>query len=161
LGDLPGPALNSTVAAFDQRYPGRILAVAIDVTDEQSVAAGYAAIVARWGGVDLVIVNAGIAAVAPLSELSIETFRKLERVNVEGTLLTIAEAARLFKQQATGGDIVLVSTKNVFAPGAKFGAYSATKAAVAPLVAQMALEWGPPGTRAWWRGGPPRDPRGR
>ena len=64
-----------------------------------------------------------------LAEMRIDAFRKLERVNVEGTLNDLAEAARHFKTQNTGGDIVLVSTKNVFAPGAKFGAYSATKAA--------------------------------
>ena len=140
LSDLQGPALEATVAAFENLYPGRILAVAMDVTDPLSVATGYASVLMTWGGVDLVIVNAGIAAVAPLTELSIDTFRKLERVNVEGTLLTIAEAGRLFKIQKTGGDIVLISTKNVFAPGAKFGAYSATKAASHQLARIASLE---------------------
>jgi NAD(P)-dependent dehydrogenase (short-subunit alcohol dehydrogenase family) len=140
LSDLQGPALEATVAAFESLYPGRILAVAMDVTDPLSVADGYASILMAWGGVDLVIVNAGIAAVAPLTELSIDTFRKLERVNIEGTLLTIAEAGRLFKIQNTGGDIVLISTKNVFAPGAKFGAYSATKAASHQLARIASLE---------------------
>ncbi len=140
LSDLQGPNLENTVAAFEQSYPGRILAVAMDVTDPASVAAGYASIIMAWGGVDLVVANAGIAAVAPLTELSIDTFRKLERVNIEGTLLTIAEAGRLFKVQNTGGDIVLISTKNVFAPGAKFGAYSATKAASHQLARIASLE---------------------
>jgi rhamnose utilization protein RhaD (predicted bifunctional aldolase and dehydrogenase)/NAD(P)-dependent dehydrogenase (short-subunit alcohol dehydrogenase family) len=140
LSDLPGSNLESTAAAFEQGHPGRILAVAMDVTDPASVAAGYASIIMQWGGVDLLIANAGIAAVAPLTELSIETFRKLERVNIEGTLLTIAEAGRLFKLQKTGGDIVLISTKNVFAPGAKFGAYSATKAAAHQLARIASLE---------------------
>lgn len=62
-----------------------------------------------------VIVNAGIAAVAPLTELPIDTFRRLERVNIEGTLLTIAEAGRLFKIQKTGGDIVLVDQERLCA----------------------------------------------
>jgi rhamnose utilization protein RhaD (predicted bifunctional aldolase and dehydrogenase)/NAD(P)-dependent dehydrogenase (short-subunit alcohol dehydrogenase family) len=140
LCDLAGKALVDTVAAFEEAYPGRVLAVAMDVTDSASVADGYAAIVARWGGLDLAVANAGIAAVAPLSELALETFRKLERVNVEGTLLTISEAARIFRKQKTGGDIVLVSTKNVFAPGAKFGAYSATKAASHQLARIASLE---------------------
>ena len=140
LSDLQGPNLEGTVAAFDQHYPGRILAVAMDVTNPASVADGYASVIMTWGGVDLVIANAGIAAVAPLTELAIETFRNLERVNIEGTLLTIAEAGRLFKVQKTGGDIVLISTKNVFAPGAKFGAYSATKAASHQLARIASLE---------------------
>ena len=61
-------------------------------------------------------------------------------MNVEGTLLVLAEAARHFRLQATGGDIVLVSTKNVFAPGAGFGAYSATKAAAHQLARIASLE---------------------
>ncbi len=67
-------------------------------------------------------------------------YRKLERVNVEGTLLVLAEAARLFRRQQTGGDVVLVSTKNVFSPGASFGAYSSTKAAAHQLARIASLE---------------------
>jgi NAD(P)-dependent dehydrogenase (short-subunit alcohol dehydrogenase family) len=67
-------------------------------------------------------------------------FRELEKVNVEGTLNVLCEAARRFKVQGTGGDIVLISTKNVFAPGAGFGAYSATKAAAHQLARIASLE---------------------
>jgi NAD(P)-dependent dehydrogenase (short-subunit alcohol dehydrogenase family) len=73
--------------------------------------------------------------------LSLDRYRLLEKVNVEGTLLVLAEAARLFKRQGTGGDIVLVSTKNVFAPGANFGAYSSTKAAAHQLARIASLEF--------------------
>jgi NAD(P)-dependent dehydrogenase (short-subunit alcohol dehydrogenase family) len=79
--------------------------------------------------------------------MDIVAFRKLERVNVEGTLLTIREAARVFKIQATGGDIILISTKNVFAPGASFGAYSATKAASHQLARIASLELAPMNVR--------------
>mgnify|MGYP003322286592 FL=1 len=61
--------------------------------------------------------------------MEFEKFQQLEQVNTHGTLLLLREAARHMKRQGTGGDIVLVSTKNVFAPGSEFGAYSATKAA--------------------------------
>jgi NAD(P)-dependent dehydrogenase (short-subunit alcohol dehydrogenase family) len=97
--------------------------------------------------VDIVVVNAGIAHVAALTSLSLEDFRRLERVNVDGTLLTLAEAGRLFERQGSGGDIVLVSTKNVFAPGAGFGAYSATKAAAHQLARIASLEMAPLGVR--------------
>jgi len=70
----------------------------------------------------------------------LEAFRRLERINVEGTLLVLREAARHLVRQATGGDIVVVSTKNVFAPGAQFGAYSATKAAAHQLARIASLE---------------------
>jgi len=145
--DLPGPALDGLGEELAQRYPGRVLAVATDVTNPASVATGFAKVVATWGGIDGVIVNAGIAHVAPLAELPLDVFRKLETVNVEGTLLVLAEAGRHFALQGTGGDVVLVSTKNVFAPGAGFGAYSATKAASHQLARIASLEFAPLGVR--------------
>jgi rhamnose utilization protein RhaD (predicted bifunctional aldolase and dehydrogenase)/NAD(P)-dependent dehydrogenase (short-subunit alcohol dehydrogenase family) len=145
--DLPGPALDGLVADLGKRYPSRIAAVTMDVTDPASVTAGFAKVIRLWGGVDCLIVNAGIAHVAPLTELTIDAFRKLEAVNVEGTLLVLAEAGRHFALQGTGGDIVLISTKNVFAPGAGFGAYSATKAAAHQLARIASLELAPLGVR--------------
>jgi NAD(P)-dependent dehydrogenase (short-subunit alcohol dehydrogenase family) len=79
--------------------------------------------------------------------MNIETFRKLERVNIDGALIVISEAARLYRLQKTGGDIILISTKNVFAPGAKFGAYSATKAAAHQLARIASLELADMGVR--------------
>ncbi|MBZ5515224.1 MAG: bifunctional aldolase/short-chain dehydrogenase [Acidobacteriia bacterium] len=145
--DLAEDALKSLVDTLRTRYGERALGVPLDVTDPASVVQAFAAVIETWGGIDLVVVNAGIAMVAPLAELSLESFRKLERVNVEGTLLVISEAGRHFKTQGTGGDIVLVSTKNVFAPGAKFGAYSATKAAAHQLARIASLELAELGVR--------------
>lgn len=129
LTDLPGDALNGLVAELRERFGPRVMGVPMDITDQGSVTDGFSAVASQWGGVDLVVLNAGVAHVSSLSELSLEVFRRIEKINVEGMLLTLAESARLFKLQGTGGDIILVSTKNVFAPGARFGAYSATKAA--------------------------------
>lgn len=139
--DLAGAPLDALVEQMSAVYAGRIAGVPLDVTDADSVAAAFDRVVHLWGGLDLVIPNAGIAAVAPLTELPLERYRLLEKVNVEGTLLVLAEAARLFKRQGTGGDIVLVSTKNVFAPGANFGAYSSTKAAAHQLARIASLEF--------------------
>jgi len=138
--DLPGAALDTLVRDMEADFPGKVLGVALDVTEPASVTAAFAQVAQTWGGIDLVIANAGIAMVSPLTELDLDHYRKLERVNVEGTLLVLAEAARLFKRQGTGGDIVLVSTKNVFAPGANFGAYSSTKAAAHQLARIASLE---------------------
>jgi NAD(P)-dependent dehydrogenase (short-subunit alcohol dehydrogenase family) len=138
--DLPGAALESLAAELDAAFPGRAVGVPMDVTDAASVADAFRFAARTWGGVDLAIVNAGIAHVAALTVMDIEAFRKLERVNVEGTLLVMAECGRHFARQQTGGDIVLVSTKNVFAPGARFGAYSATKAAAHQLARIASLE---------------------
>jgi NAD(P)-dependent dehydrogenase (short-subunit alcohol dehydrogenase family) len=145
--DLNRQALDSLVAELDAEVPGRVIGVTMDVADEASVAAGFDEVACTWGGVDLVIVNAGIALVASLAEMKLEQFRKLEKVNVEGSLLTLAEAGRRLCLQGTGGDIVMVSTKNVFAPGAQFGAYSATKAAAHQLARIASLELAPFGIR--------------
>jgi rhamnose utilization protein RhaD (predicted bifunctional aldolase and dehydrogenase)/NAD(P)-dependent dehydrogenase (short-subunit alcohol dehydrogenase family) len=138
--DLAGPPLDGLVAELHGRFGARVTGVPLDVTDPASVADAFGRVAATWGGVDVVVVNAGLAHVAGLPELELEAFRRLERVNVEGALLVMAEAARHFRRQGTGGDIVLVSTKNVFAPGAKFGAYSATKAAAHQLARIASLE---------------------
>jgi rhamnose utilization protein RhaD (predicted bifunctional aldolase and dehydrogenase)/NAD(P)-dependent dehydrogenase (short-subunit alcohol dehydrogenase family) len=138
--DLPGGALEDLVGTLGTEFPGKIIGVAMDVTDPESVADAFAEVARLWGGVDLVVPNAGVAAVASLTELDLEAYRRLERVNVEGTLLVLAEAARWLKRQGTGGDIVLVSTKNVFCPGASFGAYSSTKAAAHQLARVASLE---------------------
>ncbi len=147
LTDLPGPNLESLVHELEATYPGQAIAVPLDVTDPVSVERAFGSIIRAWGGVDLVVVNAGLALVSPLTELNLDSFRKLERVNVEGTLNVLAQAARHFKLQNTGGDVVLVSTKNVFAPGAGFGAYSATKAAAHQLARIASLEFAPMGVR--------------
>jgi NAD(P)-dependent dehydrogenase (short-subunit alcohol dehydrogenase family) len=139
--DLAGPHLDGLAADLDRAFPHRAIGVPMDVTDAGSVAEGFRFIARTWGGADLVIVNAGIAHVSPLMSMDIEAFRRLERVNIDGTLLVLAEAGRHMVLQGTGGDIVLVSTKNVFAPGATFGAYSATKAASHQLARIASLEF--------------------
>lgn len=117
-----------------------ISGVQMDVTDEASVANGFEQAIQKWGRLDVVVVNAGIAMVGSLVDMELEEFRKVEKVNVEGTLLTLAEAGRRLRDQGTGGDIIVISTKNVFAPGAQFGAYSATKAAGHQLARIASLE---------------------
>jgi NAD(P)-dependent dehydrogenase (short-subunit alcohol dehydrogenase family) len=145
--DLPSDRLQSLEQMLRETYGERVLAVSMDVTSPDSVAQGYAAVSRTWGGVDLVVSNAGLAHVSSLADMSLETFRNVERVNVEGTLLMLSEAARHFQRQGTGGDIVLISTKNVTAPGARFGAYSATKAAAHQLGRIASLELAEMGVR--------------
>jgi NAD(P)-dependent dehydrogenase (short-subunit alcohol dehydrogenase family) len=138
--DLPGEGLESLVSELAGGFGRAVIGVPMDVTDLDAVAAAWQRVVEQWGGVDLVVVNAGIAHVSTLATMELSAFRRLERVNVEGTLLVLREAARLFERQGSGGDVVLVSTKNVFAPGASFGAYSATKAASHQLARIASLE---------------------
>ena len=145
--DLPGDRLEGLAQELNGRFPNRVTAVPLDVTSPRSVAEAFDSIVLKWGGVDLVVINAGVALAGSLAEMDSGEFRKSERVNVEGTLHLLSRAARHFRLQGTGGDVVLVSTKNVFAPGAGFGAYSATKAAAHQLARIASLELAEMGVR--------------
>lgn len=141
--DLSGERLDDLTAELEAAHPARVTGVPLDVTDPESVAAGMDAIVRTWGGLDIAVINAGVAHVSSLKDMDLAAFQRLERINVEGTLLMLRELARFFELQNLGGDIVLVSTKNVFAPGATFGAYSATKAASHQLARIASLELAP------------------
>ena len=138
--DLPGEKLDKFTDDLKRTAHEKIMGVPMDVTREESVAGAFQRVSKTWGGVDIVVINAGIALVSTIKEMDIEVFRKLEKVNIEGTLLTIAEAARQFILQGTGGDIIVVSTKNVPSPSAGFSAYSATKAASHQLGRIASLE---------------------
>jgi len=147
ITDLPGEKLDQFVAEFQASDAARTFGVPMDVTDAASVARAFTQIIAHWGGVDIVVLNAGIALACPLIEMDLEAFRRLQCVNVEGTLLVLAEAGRQLARQNVGGDVVLISSKNVYAPGAGFGAYSATKAAAHQLGRIASLEFAPLGVR--------------
>ncbi len=145
--DLPGERLDTLVDEMKKEHGDRVIGVPIDVTDPESVSNGVAAIREAFGRLDVTVVNAGVAHVSLLKEMDLGAFQRLERINVEGTLLVLQEMARHFEAQGTGGDIVLISTKNVFSPGASFGAYSATKAASHQLARIASLELAPLGVR--------------
>lgn len=145
--DLAGEPLDAMAITLKERYPDRAFAVPLDVTNGRAVSRGFEKIAAAFGGVDIVVINAGLAHVSALTALNLDAFRRLERVNVEGALLMLARAGSLFKLQNTGGDVVLISTKNVFAPGATFGAYSATKAAAHQLCRIASIEFAEMGVR--------------
>ena len=138
--DLPGRKLDGFAADLKKVWGDRVIGVPLDVTDKALVSQGIAKIVQTWGGIDIVVINAGIATVFHLKEMDLDAFRRLEKVNVEGTMLTLSEVANHFILQGTGGDVILISSKNVFSPGAGFGAYSATKAACHQLGRIASLE---------------------
>jgi len=145
--DLGGEKLDAFGADLKNTGGDHVIAVALDVTDKASVTRGLGSIIGTWGGIDILVLNAGIAMVSYLKEMDLDAFRRLEKVNVEGALLTLSEIARHFILQRTGGDIIVISTKNVPAPGAGFGAYSATKAACHQLGRIASIELAQYGVR--------------
>jgi rhamnulose-1-phosphate aldolase/alcohol dehydrogenase len=115
-------------------------AVQADVTNGASLEQAFAEAARRFGGVDIVVANAGIARVGPIAQMEEAEYRKVVEVNLTGVFLTLQQAARHLIRQGTGGGVVVVSSKNVLAPGAEFGAYSASKAGAHQLGRVAALE---------------------
>ncbi len=126
---------------------GTATAITMDVTDAASVGAGFDEACRRYGGVDVIVANAGIAHVAPVAELSNADLARVMAVNFTGTFLTIHEGIRVLRAQGLGGNIIINSSKNVFGPGKDFGAYSASKAAGHQLGKVSAIELAAEGIR--------------
>jgi rhamnulose-1-phosphate aldolase/alcohol dehydrogenase len=120
----------------------------VDVTSRASVGAAIARAVRAWGGIDIVVVNAGIfPPSAAIERIGEEQWHRAMSVNLDGAFHLIAEALPWLKRQSAGGDVVLVGTKNVCAPGKDAAAYSVSKAAQAQLARVCALEAGAHGVR--------------
>jgi rhamnulose-1-phosphate aldolase/alcohol dehydrogenase len=126
----------------------RSIAVRMDVTDEGSVREGFVRAVLEYGGVDVLVSNAGVAKGAAIDELTLEEWERNFAVNARGHFLVVREALKIMKAQGTGGSVVFIATKNVVAPGKDFAAYSASKAAEAQLARVLALEGAPFGIRS-------------
>ena len=141
--DLPGERLDSFVKDLDKIGSGKSIAVPLDVTDAESTKKAFETTFNTYNKLDIVIHNAGIAHVSKIVDMDIKKFQQIGKVNVDGTLIVLAEAGRCLIQQGKGGDIVIMSTKNVPSPSAGFGAYSATKAACHQLGRIASLEFAP------------------
>jgi len=126
----------------------RAIAVKLDVTSEENVDAAFNAAVMAYGGVDIVVSNAGISSFGRLESLDTNDWDRSFAVNARGHFLVARAALRVMTKQGIGGSIVFNASKNVTAPGKEFGAYSVSKAAEAQLCRIVALEGGEHGIRA-------------
>ncbi|MBS1888603.1 MAG: bifunctional aldolase/short-chain dehydrogenase [Actinobacteria bacterium] len=123
------------------------LGVGGDVTSEEDVAAAYAAATAAFGGVDLVVSNAGIASSAPIAETALAEWERNHRILATGYFLVSRAAFELLARQGLGGSIVFVASKNAVVAGRNAAAYSSAKAAELHLARCLAEEGGPAGIR--------------
>ncbi|MBI1821287.1 MAG: bifunctional rhamnulose-1-phosphate aldolase/short-chain dehydrogenase [Nitrospirae bacterium] len=126
---------------------GQLAVVEMDVTQPKSVEEAYAACLLKYGGLDIVVSNAGYAKSCPVDQLQLADWEKSFQVNATGHFLVSKRAIQIFKEQGIGGNIIFISTKNVLAPGKDFGAYSASKAAETQLARILAIENGEYGIR--------------
>ncbi len=141
--DLDGEGAAAAVAERGDNGLG----VAGDVTDELDVAAAFAAATAAFGGVDLVVSNAGIASSAPLTETTLADWERNHRILGSGYFLVSRAAFELLERQRLGGSIVFVASKNAVVAGRNAAAYSSAKAAELHLARCLAEEGGPAGIR--------------
>ena len=127
--------------------PDRAAAFPMNVADGNQVKQVFQALRRTYGGLDILVSNAGIAPVGTIDALSLEVWQRSLDINTTGHFLVAAEAVKLMKEQGLGGSMVYIGTKNVPAPGAEFGAYSVAKAAEVQLARVLALENGQFGIR--------------
>lgn len=126
------------------------VALVADTTVEAQVDAAldsFATVTGR-SAPDGLVANAGIVRFGPLVDLDVNDWRAVVDVNLTGTFICARAVARRMIAAGVGGSLVTVTSMNGVAPGPNAGAYGATKAAVALLTQQMALEFGPSGIRA-------------
>src|SRR4029077_15144579 len=127
--------------------PDVALPLTVDVTDEAMVAAGFRATAIAFGGVDLVVNNAGLSISKPLLETTVHDWDLQHDVMARGSFLVSREAARIMIEQGLGGDIVYISSKNGVFAGPSNIAYGAAKADQAHQVRLLAAELGALGVR--------------
>ncbi|MCW2944552.1 MAG: short-chain dehydrogenase [Actinoallomurus sp.] len=123
------------------------IAVAVDVTDEAQITESLRQAVLAYGGVDLVVNNAGLSVSKPLLETSADDWDLQHDVMARGSFLVSREAARVMTEQAMGGDIIYISSKNAVFAGPNNVAYGAAKADQAHQVRLLAAELGGHGIR--------------
>ncbi|MDP9727473.1 bifunctional aldolase/short-chain dehydrogenase [Alicyclobacillus tolerans] len=126
---------------------GVATAVALDVTQEEKVQQAMEQAILEYGGIDLLVSNAGLASSAPISETSLTEWNKNVAVLGTGYFLAARAAFTVMQEQGIGGNMVFITSKNAVYAGANAAAYSAAKAMESHLARCLAVEGGPYGIR--------------
>jgi len=127
---------------------GGALAVRCDVTDAASVRAAFVRVVEAFGGVDIVVSNAGTAMMGLIGEVDEAILRQSFEINFYGHQRVAQNAVKVMQAQGTGGCLLFNVSKQAINPGPRFGPYGLPKAATLFLVRQYALDYGAAGIRA-------------
>ena len=148
LADIDAPSLDEVTAGFAKRY-GRdmVRSVVMDVTSEAQVIAALETAVAEFGGLDVVVNNAGITAAAAVEDTTLAMWNRTFDILSTGYFLVGREGYRIMKTQGLGGSMIFVSSKNGVAASPGASAYCTAKAAELHLARCMALEGAPLGIR--------------
>jgi rhamnulose-1-phosphate aldolase/alcohol dehydrogenase len=148
LADIDEGALESVGAEFARKYSAdAVRTIKLNVTDEAGVISSFAEACVEFGGVDILVSNAGIASSAPVETTELSMWNKNIEILATGYFLVSREAFRLFRRQDLGGNVVFVASKNGLASSPNASAYCAAKAAEIHLARCLALEGAEAGIR--------------
>jgi rhamnulose-1-phosphate aldolase/alcohol dehydrogenase len=149
ITDVDASALEVAIGALRQAHgDDAVRGFVSDVTDEASVREAFAAAIHEYGGVDIVVSNAGIASASTIDETSLAVWRRNMDILATGYFLVAREGFSLMKRQGRGGSIVFVGSKNALVASSGAAAYCTAKAAELHLARCLALEGAAYGIRA-------------
>jgi NAD(P)-dependent dehydrogenase (short-subunit alcohol dehydrogenase family) len=136
-------ALDLATSVATMKSGQNFLGVQCDLTSEEQFRQALQQAVERFGGLDMLVLNAGIfPGGCRIDALKTEEWQKVMRINLDANLMLMRECHPLLKLAPRGGRVVVIGSKNVPAPGPGAAAYSASKAALNQLARVAALEWG-------------------
>ena len=148
LADIDEGALEATKGDFEKRFSAdAVRIVKLDVTKEDAVLSAFVEASVEFGGVDILVSNAGIASSAPVEDTTLALWNKNIDILATGYFLVSREAFRLFRRQKLGGNVVFVASKNGLASSPNASAYCTAKAAEIHLARCLALEGADAGIR--------------
>jgi rhamnulose-1-phosphate aldolase/alcohol dehydrogenase len=142
LADLDANGLDEVAGSLVSAGAPEPVVVAGDQSDSSVTSATVHRAVRHFGGLDGVVLNAGVGVSGTLTELTDEQWNTALQVNLTSAFSLTREAMRAMQEQGLGGSLVFVASKNAFGPGAGFGAYSVSKAGMIQLMRIAALEGG-------------------
>ncbi|WBU60592.1 bifunctional rhamnulose-1-phosphate aldolase/short-chain dehydrogenase [Paracoccus albus] len=148
LADIDAGALDEVTKGFAARHGADVVrGVQMNVTDEDQVARAFAETALEFGGIDILVSNAGIASSAPVEETSLELWNKNMDILSTGYFLVSRETFRILRTQDIGGSVIFVASKNGLAASPNASAYCTAKASEIHLARCLALEGAEAGIR--------------
>ncbi len=147
IADLNIQAAEETASTINAAFPGAAMAVPMDVTDEDQVNAGIAAVVANWGGVDVLVANAGVQIVNPVEKFAFSDWKKMLAIHLDGAFLT-SKACLPFMYEKGSGSIIFMGSVHSKTASPLKSAYVTAKHGLLGLARVIAKEGGPYGVRA-------------
>jgi len=148
IADLKAPAADAAAAEITKAGGGAAIGVAMDVTSESEVEAGMAKVISAFGGIDILVSNAGIQIVAPLDQFEFANWKLLLAIHLDGAFLTTRAALRQMYKQGRGGSIIYMGSVHSKEASVLKAPYVAAKHGLEGLAKVVAKEGAKHGVRA-------------